>query len=214
MNRFKESPVTSNLQASLSQLEATINSNKPNRANEASETDNTKEQTNNDESKAQAIVTPNKWPLKPGVLVHVNSNHTLSPKNQARLHNTNANKSTEKPENNLGILERNQEARGSNKTPPKMEYSRKEGKPKKRSQSVVSGIIRNIRKISNEYSDDESGKYKKINKSNKRAISLMSLGKTGSGLPKRTIRSFFQSETPNVIVTEGGSSTILIIKYT
>ncbi|CAH2061672.1 unnamed protein product, partial [Iphiclides podalirius] len=203
MNRFKGSPVTSNLQASLSQLEATINSNKPDRTDDTNDAETTTEEAKRDENKPQTVVTANKWPLKPGVLVHVNSNHTLSPKNQARLRSINAANPTENRESDLGLLERNQQVRESNKTPPKVEYSKKTGKPKRLSQGVVTGIIRNFRKIGDNNSDDDSGKYKKINKSNKRAISLMSLGKTGYGLPKRTIRSFFQSEAPNVIVTEG-----------
>lgn len=200
MNRFNDKPNTS-LQASLSQLEATINSNKI--KTDENKTETPKPETN--ENEPQTVTTPNKWPLKPGVLVHVNSNHTLSPKNQARLQNTNTNKQVDKEDNNLGLLERNQERTETNKTPPKSEYSKKDGKPKRHSKNVVSGIIRNLTG-KNDNSNEDSGKYKKINKSNRRAVSLINLGKTGYGLPKGRIRSFFQSETPNVIVTEGGSS--------
>ncbi|XP_013145690.1 PREDICTED: uncharacterized protein LOC106108902 isoform X2 [Papilio polytes] len=194
MNRFNDKPNTS-LQASLSQLQATIDSNKI--KTDENKTETPKPETN--ENKPQTVTTPNKWPLKPGVLVHVNSNHTLSPKNQARLQNTN--KPVDKEDNNLGLLERNQERTDTNKT-PKAEYSKKNGKPKRHSKNVVSGIIRNLTG-KNDNSNEDSGKYKKINKSNRRAVSLINLGKTGYGLPKGRIRSFFQSETPNVIVTEG-----------
>ncbi|CAK1595229.1 unnamed protein product [Parnassius mnemosyne] len=205
MNRFKERTNSSSLQASLSQLEATINSNKStNRFDDTNKIEPLNAEIKNDQNKPQTVVTPNKWPLKPGVLVHVNSNHTLSPKNQARLQTTTVTKTTDKEESNLGLLERNQgNVTESNKTPPKVEYSKKNGKPKRHSHNVVSGIIKNFRKKSDNGSDDESGKYKKINKSNRRAVSLMNLGKAGYGLPKKRIRSFFQSETPNVIVTEG-----------
>ncbi|XP_045507802.1 uncharacterized protein LOC123703740 isoform X2 [Colias croceus] len=190
MNKFQDR-TTNSLQASLTQLEATINANR-NRIEDINE----EEQLviKNDSDKVENVVTPNKWPAKPGVLVHVNSNHTLSPKNPARLqrqHNITENKANE--ESNLGLLERNK-----NEDDKKTEYSKKSGKPKN-SQNFVSGIIRNLRRKSDS-SDDESGKYKKINKTNKRAVSLMSLNKNYG--PKR-IRLLFQSETPNVIVTEG-----------
>ncbi|XP_045540673.1 uncharacterized protein LOC106711761 isoform X2 [Papilio machaon] len=204
MNRFNDKPNTSSLQASLSQLEATINSNKT-KSDEENKIETPKADIRND-NKPQTVTTPNKWPLKPGVLVHVNSNHTLSPKNQARLqniNNINTNIPVDKGESNLGLLERNQERTESNKTPPKVEYSKKNGKPKRHSKNLMSGIIRNLRGINDNGLDEDTGKYKKINKSNKRAVSLMNLGKTGYGLPKKRIRSFFQSETPNVIVTEG-----------
>lgn len=180
---------TSNLQASLTQLEATINANK-----HAAEEDSTLTPNLNTKNEVSTVSSPNKWPLKPGVLVHVNSNHTLSPKNQTRIQ-SNIKKETE--ENNLGLLERSPNLE-ENKTPIKTEYSRKNGKPRK-SRNVVSGIIKNLRK--NDSSDDDSGKYKKINKSNKRAVALASKNYG----PKKSIRSFFQSETPSVIVTEGGS---------
>lgn len=144
-----------------------------------------------DSNKAQTVVTPSKWPLKPGVLVHVNSNHTLSPKNQARLQAANE-------ESNLGLLERN---KTEDKSPPKVEYSKKNGKPR---QNVVSGIFKNLRRKS-EDSDDDSGKYKKINKSNKRAMSLVSMNRPGYLVQKSRLKSLFQSEKPNIIVTEGGS---------
>ncbi|XP_022828845.1 uncharacterized protein LOC111358149 isoform X1 [Spodoptera litura] len=142
-----------------------------------------------DGNKAQTVVTPSKWPLKPGVLVHVNSNHTLSPKNQARLQAANE-------ESNLGLLERN---KTEDKSPPKVEYSKKNGKPR---QNVVSGIFKNLRR-KNEDSDDDSGKYKKINKSNKRAMSLVNMNRPGYLVQKSRLKSLFQSEKPNIIVTEG-----------
>lgn len=153
-----------------------------------------------DSNKVQTVVTPSKWPLKPGVLVHVNSNHTLSPKNQARLQ-------TQIPteESNLGLLER---PKTEDKTPPKTEYSKKNGKPR---QNVVSGILKNLRRKS-EDSDDDSGKYKKINKTNKRAMSLVNMNKSGCVLQKNRLRSLFQSEKPNIIVTEGGSC-LFKLKY-
>nr|XP_032524360.1 uncharacterized protein LOC116775581 isoform X1 [Danaus plexippus plexippus]XP_032524361.1 uncharacterized protein LOC116775581 isoform X1 [Danaus plexippus plexippus] len=162
-------------------------------ATENVETPKTEPKT--DVDKIQTVVTPNKWPLKPGVLVHVNSNHTLSPKNQARLQNRIQNESNEI--SNLGLLERKPNI--DDKSPPKTEYSKKTGKPKKHSQKVT-GILKNLRRKSDS-SDEESGKYKKINKTNKRAVTLVTHNK-GFG-HKRSIRSFFQSETPNVIVTEG-----------
>ena len=146
-----------------------------------------------DNNKVQTVVTPSKWPLKPGVLVHVNSNHTLSPKNQARLQ-----AATVTEESNLGLLERN---KTEDKSPPKVEYSKKSGKPR---QNVVTGIFKNLRRKS-EDSDDDSGKYKKINKSNKRAMSLVTMNKPGFVVQKNRLRSLFQSEKPNIIVTEGGS---------
>lgn len=153
-----------------------------------------------DSDKVQTVVTPNKWPLKPGVLVHVNSNHTLSPKNQAKLQQNRVQNDTEN--NNLGLLERSRNT-DQNRTPLKIEYSKKTGKPRKHTQ-VVSEILKNLRRKSDS-SDDDSGKYKKINKSNKRAVSLVLNKNYG---PKRRIRSFFQSESPNVIVTEGGRSIL------
>lgn len=195
MNKFKEQQ-TSSLQANLSQLEATIKSS------EETETAQTpKTEPKADTNKAQTVVTPSKWPLKPGVLVHVNSNHTLSPKNQARLQNVN-NQNKEAEESNLGLLERNNN-KEEDKSPNKSEYSKKNGKPRRHTQNVVTGLLKNLRRKS-EDSDDDSGKYKKINKSNKRAVSLMSLNKSGYSVPKNRLRSLFQSETPNVIVTEGG----------
>lgn len=180
---------TSNLQASLTQLEATINANK-----HTVEEDSTLTPKLNTRNEVPIVSSPNKWPLKPGVLVHVNSNHTLSPKNQARIQ-SNVKKDTE--DSNLGLLERSPNLE-ENKTPIKTEYCKKNGKPRK-SRNVMSGIIKNLRK--NDSSDDDSGKYKKINKSNKRAVALA----TKNYGPKKSIRSFFQSETPSVIVTEGGS---------
>ncbi|KAI5639567.1 immunoglobulin domain-containing protein [Phthorimaea operculella] len=195
MNKFRE---TSSLQANLSQLEATLNANrqKPEELNQSQ----TSEAANDKAEPPPPVVSPNKWPLKPGVLVHVNSNHTLSPKNQARLQ-----AQTKKPEEeearedeaNLGLLERNKKTDEETKT----EYSKT--KPRRHTQSVVTGIFKNLRKKSDNDSDDSSGKYKKINKSNKRALSLMNLNKSGYTLPKNRLRSLFQSETPNVIVTEG-----------
>lgn len=146
-------------------------------------------------NKGQTVVTPSKWPLKPGVLVHVNSNHTLSPKNQARLQQ---NQQAAAQESNLGLLERNN---SEEKSPPRVEYSKKSGKPR---QNVVTGIFKNLRRKS-EDSDDDSGKYKKINKSNKRAMSLVNMNKPGFVVQKNRLRSLFQSEKPNIIVTEGGS---------
>ncbi|XP_072934029.1 uncharacterized protein nrm isoform X2 [Epargyreus clarus] len=201
LNKFNERSDTSDLQANLSQLEATINANKsvakPETTNEML---TPKVERKTDGDKVQTVVTPNKWPLKPGVLVHVNSNHTLSPKNQARLQN--AAKANEPEGSNLGLLERNTNTENSDKSPPKTEYSKKNGKPRRHTQNVVTGMLKHWRKKSDD-SDEDSGKYKKINKSNKRAVSLMNLNKSGYGLPKKRIRSFFQSETPNVIVTEG-----------
>lgn len=163
-----------------------------NETNEETELQTPKSEPKVDSNKVQTVVTPSKWPLKPGVLVHVNSNHTLSPKNQARLQQAAV------EESNLGLLERNQNEDKS----PKVEYSKKNGKPR---QSVVTGIFKNLRRKS-EDSDDDSGKYKKINKSNKRAMNLVNMNKPGYVLPKNRLRSLFQSEKPNIIVTEGGSS--------
>ncbi|CAB3242555.1 unnamed protein product [Arctia plantaginis] len=162
--------------------------------NQETELQTPKSEPKVDSNKVQNVVTPNKWPLKPGVLVHVNSNHTLSPKNQARLHSQ---ATTE--ESNLGLLER---PKTEEKSPPKIEYSKKSGKPK---QNVVSGILKNIRRKSDD-SDDDSGKYKKINKTNKRAMSLVNMNKTAYVVQKNRLKSLFQSEKPNIIVTEGGSS--------
>lgn len=158
--------------------------------NQETELQTPKTQPKVDGNKVQTVVTPSKWPLKPGVLVHVNSNHTLSPKNQARLQ-----AATE--ESNLGLLERN----NSEEKSAKVEYSKKNGKPR---QNVVTGIFKNLRRKSID-SDDDSGKYKKINKTNKRAMSLVNMNKPGYVLPKNRLRSLFQSEKPNIIVTEGGS---------
>nr|XP_037875884.1 uncharacterized protein LOC101737333 [Bombyx mori] len=135
-----------------------------------------------EDNKPETSVTPNRWPLKPGVLVHVNSNHTLSPKNQTRVASNNA-----KTESNLGLLERN--ANNKTDTPA--------AKPKR--QNVISEIMRNLRIKSD--SSDDSGKYKKINKSNKRVMSL-ALGRSGYA-PKNRFKSLFQSDSPNVVVTEG-----------
>ncbi|XP_028179374.1 uncharacterized protein LOC114366644 [Ostrinia furnacalis] len=198
MNKFKEQPVTSSLQANLSQLEATIKSSEE---NETAQTPKTEPKVEG--NKAQTVVTPSKWPVKPGVLVHVNSNHTLSPKNQARLqtvNNNNNNQNKDAEEANLGLLER-KNTKEEEKTPPKSEYSKKNGKPRRHTQNVVSGLLKNFRRKSDD--SDDSGKYKKINKSNKRAVSLMNLNKTGYSVPKSRLRSLFQSDTPNVIVTEG-----------
>lgn len=175
-----------NIQANVTQLESTIT------PEAETEIQTPKNDPKNIENKVQNV-TPSKWPAKPGVLVHVNSNHTLSPKNQARLQI----EKKEENEANLGLLERN---RTSNRT----EYSKKNGKPRR--QGVVSGIFKNLKKDSD---DDESGKYKKINKSNKRAMSLINVNKTGYVLQKSRLRSLFQSDTPNVIVTEGGSCHLL-----
>nr|XP_053621027.1 uncharacterized protein LOC128681264 isoform X2 [Plodia interpunctella] len=195
MNKFREN--TSSLQANLSQLEATINQTPKNE----SENQTTKTEPNSESSKGQTVTTPSKWPLKPGVLVHVNSNHTLSPKNQARLQNA-ARTAQETEDANLGLLERNKNPEEP-KSPPKVEYSKKNGKPRRHTQNVVTGMFKGLRKKIDNNSDDDSGKYKKINKSNKMAISLVNLNKSGYCLPKNRLRSFFQSETPNVIVTEG-----------
>ncbi|CAH2098777.1 unnamed protein product [Euphydryas editha] len=179
----------------ISNLQSETNNSNRQATNETENSENQKSEPKFDTNKVQTVVTPNKWPLKPGVLVHVNSNHTLSPKNQARLQNRAQNENNE--ENNLGLLERPKIE--ENKTPPKAEYSKKAGKPRKNTQNVVTGILKNLRRKSD--SSDDSGKYKKINKSNKRAVSLVTLNKSYG--PKRSIRSFFQSERPNVIVTEG-----------
>lgn len=191
---MKES--ASNLQVSLQQLETTINNNEVTQNENVAQTP--KAQPRNDPDKVQTVVTPNKWPLKPGVLVHINSNHTLSPKNQARLNKSQNNESNNE-ERNLGVLERNRHV-GEPKISPRIEYSKKNGKPRK--QKSVTGIFKNLRRKSDS-SDDSSGKYKKINKSNERAVSLVTMSKSYG--PRKRLRSFFQSETPNVIVTEGGS---------
>lgn len=207
MNKFKEN---SSLQANLSQLEATLNAS---RTQVREETETPKTEAKND-ANTQTVVTPNKWPLKPGVLVHVNSNHTLSPKNQARLQATNVSKNEEKEDDaNLGLLERNRSTTDGNDK-SKTEYSKKTGKPRRHTQNVVTGIFKNLKKKNDNESDDDSGKYKKINKSNKRAVSLVNLNKSGYTLPKNRLRSFFQSETPNVIVTEGGSCLYNFIHIT
>lgn len=202
LNMSTENPVTSCLQANLSQLEATINAN---RNKDANETVTPKPDPKHESNRAQVTVTPSKWPLKPGVLVHVNANHTLSPKNQAKLQNV-VNKDsevTEQQEANLGLLERNKSNEDESSS-QKNEYSKKNGKPRRHTQNVVAGLLKNLRRKSYD-SDDESGKYKKINKSNKRAVSLVNLNKSGYTLPKSRLRSLFQSEAPNVVVTEGGS---------
>lgn len=210
MNKFNmdtNSPVTSSLQANLSQLEATINASRSKNANEAV---TPKTDTKNKTNIGQVTVTPSKWPLKPGVLVHVNANHTLSPKNQARLQTivNKENEVTVQEEANLGLLERNKsnDVAGDNslRCSPKNEYSKKSGKPRRNTQNVVTGLLKNLRRKSSD-SDDESGKYKKINKTNKRAVSLVNQNKSSYTLPKSRLRSLFQSETPSVIVTEGGS---------
>lgn len=195
MNKFREN---STLQANLSQLEATINANRSitSDVNDINEPE-TPTTTRAEVQANSPVVSPNKWPLKPGVLVHVNSNHTLSPKNQARHQAANTSKA-EDNEANLGLLERNKKT-----DEDKTEYSKKTGKLRRHTQNVVTGIFKNIRRKSTD--SDDSGKYKKINKTNKRAVSLVNLNKTGYSLPKSRLRSFFQSETPNVIVTEGGS---------
>lgn len=201
MNKFREN---SSLQANLSQLEATINAHRSPKAsdvNDVNETQTPKQTTRNETQATPPVVSPNKWPLKPGVLVHVNSNHTLSPKNQARLQAANTSKAEERDgEANLGLLERN---RKTGVSQDKTEYSKKTGKPRRHTQNVMTGIFKTLRRKSTD--SDDSGKYKKINKTNKRAVSLVNLNKTGYNLPKNRLRSFFQSETPNVIVTEGGS---------
>lgn len=211
MNKFKEQTVSSSLQANLSQLEATIKSNET----DAQDVQTPKTEPKADANKPQTVVTPSKWPLKPGVLVHVNANHTLSPKNQARLQTVAAQSKPETEEANLGLLERNKS--NIEDKSPKSEYSKKNGKPRRHTQNVVTGLLKTLRRKS-EDSDDDSGKYKKINKSNKRAVSLMNLNKAGYSVPKNRLRSFFQSEAPNVIVTEGGSlllnNTNLTIHYT
>lgn len=201
MNKFREN---SSLQANLSQLEATINAHRSPKAgdvNDVNETQTPKAATRNEaQANSPPVASPNKWPLKPGVLVHVNSNHTLSPKNQARLQAANTSKTEERDdEANLGLLERN---RKTDDSQDKTEYSKKTGKPRRHTQNVVTGIFKTLRRKSTD--SDDSGKYKKINKTNKRAVSLVNLNKTGYSLPKNRLRSFFQSETPNVIVTEGG----------
>lgn len=199
MNKFKES--SNSLQANLSQLEATIN--KTPKKEEATEAQTPKTEPKSETNKGQTVMTPSKWPLKPGVLVHVNSNHTLSPKNQARLQNASVVKTEEAEDANLGLLERNKSP-DEEINAPKIGYSKKNGKPRRHTQNVVTGILKGLRKKSDNDSDDDSGKYKKINKTNKRAVSLMNLNKSAYNLPKSRLRSFFQSETPNVIVTEGG----------
>ncbi|XP_063630646.1 uncharacterized protein LOC134801944 [Cydia splendana] len=211
-NKTKET--RSSLQANLSQLEATINANKsPIRDNEANETQTPKSEPRVHSDKVQTVVTPSKWPLKPGVLVHVNSNHTLSPKNQARMA-ANVSQNNDKEEDaTLGLLERNRVKSDDERSPTKSEYSKKNGKPRRHTQNVVSGIFKNLRRKSDNDSDDDSGKYKKINKTNKRAVSLVNLNKPGYSLPKSRIRSFFQSEAPNVIVTEGGSCQIILNSF-
>ncbi|XP_064075310.1 hemicentin-1 isoform X4 [Vanessa tameamea] len=188
---------SNNLQASVIQSDTNDENIQVNKETGIENSDNQNSEPKIDTNKVQTVVTPNKWPLKPGVLVHVNSNHTLSPKNQARLHNR-PQTDNNTDENNLGLLERTRNE--ENRVTPKPEYSKKAGKPRKNTQNVVTGILKTLRRKSDS-SDDESGKYKKINKSNKRAVSLVTLNKSYG--PKRSIRSFFLSETPNVIVTEG-----------
>lgn len=214
MNKFREN---SSLQANLSQLEATINANRSpetsdiNDGNDVNGTQTPKATTRNEaQANSPPVVSPNKWPLKPGVLVHVNSNHTLSPKNQARLQAANTSNAGDRDdEANLGLLERN---RKTDDSQDKSEYSKKAGKPRRHTQNVVTGILKNLRRKSTD--SDDSGKYKKINKTNKRAVSLVNLNKTGYSLPKSRLRSFFQSETPNVIITEGGSYYEQFTHYT
>ncbi|XP_049882020.1 hemicentin-1 isoform X5 [Pectinophora gossypiella] len=191
MNKFKEN---STLQANLSQLEATLNSSRVAKIEESNETETPKESL---PENTTPVVSPNKWPLKPGVLVHVNSNHTLSPKNQARLQAASQKAEEREDEANLGLLERN---RKTDDAEPKTEYPKRT--KTKHAQNVM-GIFKNLRRKSDNDSDDSNGKYKKINKSNKRALSLINLNKSGYALPKNRLKSLFQSETPNVIVTEG-----------
>ncbi|KAM3956997.1 neuromusculin isoform 1-T1 [Aphomia sociella] len=200
MNKFNETCVNNtNLQANLSQLEATISSQVT--KEETNEVQTPKTEPRSESNKGQTVTTPSKWPLKPGVLVHVNSNHSLSPKNQARLQNASNHQNAEQTAANLGLLERNKK-NDEDKVPSKTEYSKKNGKPRRHTQNVVSGILKGLRK-KNDDSDDDSGKYKKINKTNKRAVSLINLNKSGYSLPKSRFRSLFLSETPNVIITEG-----------
>ncbi|XP_045485352.1 uncharacterized protein LOC110992992 isoform X2 [Pieris rapae] len=169
---------SNSLQASLSQLEATINAN----GADGSEVET---RANEDNDRVEPLSSPNKWPLKPGVLVHVNSNHTLSPKNPARLQRDRPGRDEE---SDLGLLERKR----TDDDKPRSERAKKSGIP-------LAGIFRNLRRKSDS-SEDDVGKYKKINKTNERVVSLMSINKSCG--PKR-IRSLFRSETPNVIVTEG-----------
>lgn len=208
MNKFREN---SSLQANLSQLEATINAHRSPKSSDVNDDNETQTPKATTRNEAQAnplpVVSPNKWPLKPGVLVHVNSNHTLSPKNQARLQAANTSKAEERDdEANLGLLERNRKTDDSQDV---TEYSKKTGKPRRHTQNVMTGIFKTLRRKSTD--SDDSGKYKKINKTNKRALSLVTLNKTGYSLPKNRLRSFFQSEAPNVIITEGGSYFIHFI---
>lgn len=203
-NLTNEMPVTSSLQANLSQLQATID------ASQSKNEEANQSECKTDETKQQTVVTPNKWPLKPGVLVHVNSNHTLSPKNQARLQTiakTTNDDVNDQEDANLGLLERNRTNKDRNEDTEQsgctVEYA-KINKQRKQPKNKVTDILKNLRKKYSD-SDDESGKYKKINKSNKRAVSLVNMNKSGYMVPKNRLKSFFQSETPNVIVTEGGS---------
>lgn len=206
--------MASTLQANLTQLEASINASKSIDIIEpASESSDNIEETKIDKDNdiVQTVVTPSKWPLKPGVLVHVNDNHTLSPKNQARLQKKQDESVT--VDANLGLLERNKTAEEEeSKNYIDNKYSKKPDNLKRNSRTFMSGFFKNFRRKSdNDNSDDESGKYKKINKSNKRAVSLVKLNKSGYSIQKSRIRSFFQYDAPNVIITEGGINTLLII---
>lgn len=212
-----EPPTTDTLHTNLSQLEATINAsiNATKTISDTNQDLTPKEDTPKTESitnsdNTQSAVMKSKWPVKPGVLVHVNSNHTLSPKNQARLQMQNRrNVDNVQMEANLGLLERNannNDRDETKKTPPKAEYSKKMGKPRRHTQSIVSGLLKNFRKQSDNVHDSDSGKYKKINKSNKRALSLLSVQQERPAFPRSRIRALFQSDSPNVIVTEGGTT--------
>lgn len=188
------------MRANLTRLEETINGSAEQEANQT-EIENKVESEPN-----QSAVTTNKWPLKPGVLVHVNSNHSLSPKNQAKI----TSNSQTNDEANLGLLERN---RNTHNDPNKNKagYLKNTGKSKGHTQRVVRGILNNFRKRTND--SDDSGQYKKIQKSNKRATALINFNKSNHKQPKSRLRSFFQSETANVIVTEGGSTHSLSCDY-
>lgn len=165
-------------------------------------------------------LTMNKWPLKPGVLVHVNSNHSLSPKNFGRTivrANENINNFSSKNEvkenTSVTTAQENTVNKPISFDPEKCANIMKQSNAQR--QSTFSRIFKKMdisNKLGKSKGDDgeclaSTEKQDSKPKSNKMALSLTGFSLKDETVSKnKGIKSIFQGSKPLVVSTEGGNA--------
>lgn len=179
---------------------------------------NVAEVGDNNLKSASENVTINKWPLKPGVLVHVNSNHSLSPKNFGRTI-VKAEESTNNFPNDNEIKESTSASAVQESTENKsVTFDREKcanimKQSNSQRESTFSRIFKKMdisNKLGKAKGDEgeclanEEKPDAKRTKSNKMALSLTGFTLKEEPSKNKGIKSIFQGSKPLVVSTEGG----------